>query len=200
MIWCQTARSWASVHATRPALWVLASVAVVSLVFADVQAQNFGLVRLLTPVSVLLLLPTIAGVGAAIAGDNTARLPLPDPPRAVIARAGWVLSWVVLAIAAVNVGQSVGAGVDWLAVARNVTMATALGLFVVRLGFASLAWLPPLAYTIVCMMFGFPRGRPDYYWWAVIMERDVTTAQLYGVGLVFLAVLAFYVWPRRPTR
>jgi hypothetical protein len=69
----------------------------------------------------------------------------------------------------------------------------------IALGWANLAWLPPLVYTISCMMFGYPSHGLGYYWWAVIMESTATTGQLVVVGVLFACAVGFYtVVPRQP--
>jgi len=72
---------------------------------ADQSLQRFGFVTFFAPISVLLFVPTLAGIAAAIALHNEARLPLPNPPRARVARAAWLLTWTTLACGAVNLGQ-----------------------------------------------------------------------------------------------
>lgn len=72
---------------------------------ADQSLQRFGFVTFFAPISVLLFVPTLAGIAAAIALHNEARLPLPNPPRARVARAAWLLTWTTLACGAANLGQ-----------------------------------------------------------------------------------------------
>ncbi|GAA3781060.1 hypothetical protein GCM10022225_81810 [Plantactinospora mayteni] len=189
-------RAWAAVHRTRPASGVTVLVASASIFFARTTIEDFGLIRLLTPVSVMLLLPAIAAVGAAIGCVNAAQLPLPDPPRAVAARLTWAVGWAGLAILAANLGQFAGADAQWSAVTRNALLYLAVGLAMIRFGRAHLIWLPVVAYTVVCMVFGYPSGEPRYYWWAVVMQEHATVGQLVGVGCVFSVGLLTYLLPR----
>ena len=194
----RTARAWAAVHATRPALTVMVTVALASLIFGRSVVENLGFIRLLAPVSVLLLLPAVAGVGAAIACDNTARLPLPDPVRARVCRAAWVLGWTLLAVLVVNIGGFDAEVASIAASSRNVLLYTGIGLFVVWLGYPGIAWLPPLGYTIACMLFGSSLRKIDYYWWAAVLKEQVTIAQAVTVGVIYAAaVLAFVLVPRK---
>lgn len=193
-------RAWATVHALRPASAIVAVTAVASLVFARSQVQNFGVLRLLLPTSVLLLLPALAGVGAAVACANEARLPLPDPPRAILARGVWVVTWTVAATLAANAATLSYPDAEWKSITRNTLLYTAIGLLMVRAGYPLLVWLPVLGYTIACMMFGYPATGPGYYWWAVVMKAGVTTRQALVVGAVFLACALGYVLPSATRR
>ncbi|MFY1674307.1 hypothetical protein ACN27G_30890 [Plantactinospora sp. WMMB334] len=191
-----TVRGWAAVHRTRPASGVMILVASASTVLARTRIEDFGLIRLLTPVSVMLLLPAIAAVGAAVACVNGARLPLPDPPRAVAARLAWAVGWAGIATLAANLGQLAGTDVRWPAVTRNVLLYLAVGLAMTRFGRAHLIWLPVVAYTVVCMVFGYPSGELRYYWWAVVMREHATAGEVVAVGCLFAVGLLTYLLPR----
>lgn len=188
----RTLGAWAAVHAIRPAAVLLGVVAAAAPTVGPAWLPRVGPVELLAPVSVLLLLPAVAGVAVAVAADNGARLPLPDPARAVAARAGWVVAWTLLGVAVVTLGQLAGAGVPWEAAARNVVLHAALGLAVVTAGYASLAWLPSFGYLLVCLLFGFPAGERRYYWWAVVLQEHVSPAQVLWVAALYAAALAGY--------
>jgi hypothetical protein len=139
-----------------------------------------------------MLLPVVAGVGVAVACQNTAALALPDPVRAVLARAAWVLVWTVLATLAANAGLVAGARVDAAAVVRNVLLVTALGLAMTVLGQPQLAWLPAVAYGTACMLLGSTTGG-EFYWWAVMLTDRVTTVQAVVVTGAFVTVAGAYV-------
>ncbi len=186
-------RAWVAVHSTRPALLILGLVALAGLLFGPTTVSDVGLVRLVAPISVLLLLPAGAGVAVAVAADNRARLPLPDPPRVAVARAAWILWWTLLAAFTANVGRLTGAHADSAPILRNVVLEATLGLAVVPIGYPHLAWLPPLGYTLVCMMFGYPGNEPRYFWWAVIMQERATPTHWSVCGALYLAVFAVYV-------
>lgn len=171
--------------------------AAASVLGAESVLDTFGFIRLANPIPVLLLLPTVAGLGAAIACENTIRLPLPRPARALAWRAAWAGGWCLLAVMAANAGQLDSGGSDWPAVTRNVVLHGGLGLLAVQVGYPHLAWLPTLGYTAACMLFGGARGG-HYSWWAVLLREDVTRAQIASVGALFIAVLLAYVF--LPTR
>lgn len=200
MIRWSTVRAWAGVHGTRPAAGALAAVGGAALLWGEVAIARLGMVEFLKPVSMLLLLPTAAGVAAAVAAHNTVRLPLPDPPRAVVARTLWAPAWTLLAVGVVCLGGLVGATVACDAVARNVLLHAALGLAVVATGRAHLVWLPSFGYTLACMLFGFPQHDRRYYWWAVIMEETTSAGQLVVVAGVYAVALVGYVTAPRGTR
>jgi hypothetical protein len=187
------ARAWAAVHATRPALNVVAVTAVASWVLAQTYVQNLGVIQLFAAISVMLLLPAVAGVAAATACYNEAGVPLPDPTRAAVARGLWALAWTALATAAALVGQLAGAEVTPAATVRNMLIYTGIGLIAVRAGFPQLVWLPVLTYTVACMMFGYPSGEPRYYWWAVVMEEAVSSSQLVWAAAWYAVALVGYV-------
>ena len=81
---------------------VLAGVAGASLLLAQSDVSQIGPIKFLAPVSVLLMIPAVSGTAAAIAADNGARLPLPDPVRAKVARLFWLLMWTAIAAVACN--------------------------------------------------------------------------------------------------
>ncbi|MBI1757917.1 MAG: hypothetical protein HYR62_01590 [Actinobacteria bacterium] len=186
-----------AVHPTRTASIAIVLISLSSVLLAQVQVHELGVVRLLTPVPALLLLPAVAGTVVAIACENTAKLPLPDPPRAAFARAAWITSWTVLACVAVDAGRLAGAEVEWQASSRNVALHASLAIALLRLGLAHLAWVPTLGYMLVSMVFGFPNARPGYYWWALIMERHATLGHLIAAGLAWtLSAVAYVAGPR----
>ncbi|GAB1640186.1 hypothetical protein [Krasilnikovia sp. MM14-A1259] len=193
-------RAWAGVHSTNAAGGTLVVVAVGSVLLSQVSFSDFGMVRLISPVSALLFLPVIAGTAAAIACDNTARLPLPDPPRAAAARGAWAAVWTLAAALATSSGILTGSTIGWAAVVRNVLLYNALGLIVARLGYPHLTWLPSLTYTMACILFGYPNHGIGYYWWAVVMADQVTAASVTGIGLLYAAAFLAYVAPIRRRR
>jgi hypothetical protein len=188
----QTVRAWASVHATGPALGVFAAVASASLLLAQLEIEDFGLVRLVSPVAIPLLLPAIAGVGTAIACENTARLGLPDPVRAVIARAAWAMCWVGLSFAAAGAALIVNPEISLMAIARNLMIFVTMGLLMLSLGLPHLLWLPVLGYVIGCIMFGYDRAAHEYRWWAVVMEEPATAGQLLLAAVLATVSISVY--------
>lgn len=188
----RTFQAWAAVHGARTMLSVLLGVSLASLLFGDSTMESIAFVHFPTPVALLLVIPAIAGVGAATGCVNGARLPLPDPPRAVVARAVWALGCAALGFLAANAGQLSGAAADWAAVGRNVVVYFTLGLIAVVLGFPHLAWLPVLAYLLACMLFGLSFGG-EYYPWAAVMEAEAT-AQWVVMGPLFGAVVLAYTF------
>jgi hypothetical protein len=199
----RTVRAWAAVHNTGTGLLTLSVVALASLLFADTTMAGIGPFRFLTPVSTLLLLPAVAGVGAAVACVSGHRLPLPDPARAHAARAAWALAWTVLAILAANVGLVSSSGTSFSAITRNVVIYLALSLVPVSFGQASLAWAPVFAYTMAAMLFGHAANadRFSYYWWAVVMRGESTAAQMItAASLLALGPTVYVLNPGRRIR
>lgn len=165
-------------------------VTVASLFFAQLEIEEFGLVRLITPVAIPLLLPALAGAGVAAACVNLARVALPNPPRAIAARGAWALTWIAVGLGASGAAILANPGTNSPGVARNLCLYAALGLLTLWLGFPHLLWLPALTYTIACMMFGYDRMRHSYHWWAVVLKPEVTVGQL-SVVLPWLATCVF---------
>lgn len=184
--------AWARIHATSPALAVMTVVTVVTMLFPDARVPGVGFIQFSTPISIQLLLPAFAGLAAAIACDNTARLPLPDPIRAIASRAAWALGWTTLAVAAANIGQLFGTATDWRPVTRNVLIEAALALACVSLRYPTVAWLPVLVFTTGSMVFG-EKSQGGYYWWAVILEDEYTATQEILVGSMFGLAMLLYV-------
>jgi hypothetical protein len=191
----QTMRAWAAVHATRSAFSIMAVVAPTSLFLAQSEVQDFGLVRLISPVSVLLLMPALTGIAAAMACENTVSLALPDPMRAVLSRAAWAAGWTGVALATVCIAGATQGATSLMAITRNVLLFTAISLFTLRLGYPHLLWLPVMAYMIACMLFGYGRPSHEYYWWAAVMEADVRGGQLGASCLLFGVAMLVYVVP-----
>jgi hypothetical protein len=195
----QTARAWGAVHTTRPACYMMMVATVGSVMLGQSTITELGTIRLANPLAILLMLPAVTGLSAAVACVNNARLPLPDPPRAAVARLIWVASWTVIATLAANTAQAIDANAGWLPVARNVLLYCAIGLATIQLGFPQFIWLPALGYTFVCMYFGYPQFGGDFYWWAVVTQSDTTTAQMATVSAIYISAAIFYVLPGKLT-
>ncbi|MFF0598877.1 hypothetical protein [Streptomyces antibioticus] len=209
----RTLRAWAGVHATRPALTLLAVTAALSPLCARAMIDSVGFLLFETPVSLLLLLPVLAGIAAGIGSHNTARVPLPEPARLTPARIAWLLTLTGLACVSVSVGQMTGPDLPWQPAVRNVLLHTALAVAAAGLLGPTLAWLPPVSLTLICMLFGYPPSEPGYYGWAMIMKEAVTTSQWAVTATTFLAACVFhtaapkftgyigrFTCPRTPTR
>ncbi|MFC5959513.1 hypothetical protein ACFP51_35455 [Streptomyces pratens] len=187
-----TLRAWAGVHATRPALVLFAVTAALCLLCARAMIDSVGFLLFETPVSLLLLLPVIAGIATGIGSHNTARVPLPEPGRLTPARIAWLLALTGLACLSVSIGQMAGPDLPWQPAVRNVLLHTALAITAARVLGPTLAWLPPVALTLICMLFGYPPSEPGYYWWAMIMEEAVTPNQWAITAAFFLAACVLY--------
>jgi hypothetical protein len=186
----RTARAWSAVHAVVSGASLLATSAALSAVLGRYLLYGIGPISFVAPVSVLLLIPVLAGTAVAIACHNEAGMPLPDPARAKLARAGWALVWTVLATAASNTGQFEGAGQfggagqfegaapSWQVVARNVLLLTALSLAVVVVRVPNAAWLPPVVFVLLTMLFGSSETGSRSIWWSVLLRERTSPAEL----------------------
>ncbi|MGX2995626.1 hypothetical protein JNUCC64_15245 [Streptomyces sp. JNUCC 64] len=193
----RTLRAWAGVHAARPALVLLAVTAALSPLCAQAMLDSVGFLLFDTPVSLLLLLPVLAGIAVGIGSHGTARVPLPEPARLVPARVGWLLALTGLACAAVTTAQLAGPELAWQPAVRNVLLHSALAVLATGLLGPTLAWLPPVSLTLICMLFGYPPSEPGYYGWAMIMKETVTTGQWAVTAALSLTACSFYaVAPR----
>ncbi|UQA94595.1 hypothetical protein [Streptomyces halobius] len=113
------------------------------------------------------------------------------------------MAWVLLAALAANLGQIAGPEADWQPITRNVLVHTTLGLLAVHYAHPHVVWLPSRALTLCSMLFGYRTGEAGYYWWAVIMDPEVTPTQWAVTGALFIAAALAYVLPvatRRPSR
>jgi hypothetical protein len=189
--------AWTAVHATRPALSMQLTAVVLGTAFGAASVSQIGFVRLPTPVAALLLVPVLAGTGAALASVATFELPLPDPVRARAARFAWALVWLVVACAASSVGLVVGAGVSAASIGRNVVLTAALGLAMVRVGQGRYVWVPAATLTLLAMLFGHPDDRPGYHWWAMMLEERTTIAHLLAGGTLYVLALVNLARGRR---
>lgn len=187
------ARAWVGVHATRPAAALLAVSGLLSLIGARATIDSLGFLLFETPVSLLLLVPVIAGIAVGIGSANTAGVPLPEPPRLAAARVGWLLALSATGALAVSVGQLVGPGIAWQAGVRNLLLYAALAVLTVSLAGPTMAWLPPVALPLASMLFGYPPSEPRYYWWAIVMEETVTPGHWTTAGGVFIGAALVYV-------
>jgi hypothetical protein len=182
--------AWSAVHATRPALSMQFTAVVIGIAFGAASVSQIGFVRLPTPVAVLLLVPVLAGTGAALASVTTFDLHLPDPVNARVARAGWALGWLAIACTTSASGLILGAEVSPASIGRNVLLITALGLAVVRVEQGRYVWVPAATLTLLAMLFGHPDERPGYYWWAMMLEERTTAGHLIISGALYLVALA----------
>ncbi|CAM5334531.1 hypothetical protein GCM10010329_37440 [Streptomyces spiroverticillatus] len=193
----RTVRAWIGVHAGRPALVLLAVSGLLSLLSAQAMISSLGFLVFETPVSLLLLVPVLAGIGVGMGTENTARIPLPEPLRLLAARLVWLLALTAAAGVAVSVGQLAGPAVDWQACLRNLLVHAALTVLAVTLVGSATAWVPSVALTLLCMFFGYPPSKPGYYWWAAVMEETVSPTQWAGTTALFLlAALVHVLHPR----
>ncbi|MFF9150419.1 hypothetical protein ACF1BN_36810 [Streptomyces sp. NPDC014861] len=161
--------------------------------------DSVGFLLFETPVSLLLLLPVLAGIAAGIGSYNTARVPLPEPARLTPARIAWLLMLTCLACLSVGAAQVASPELSWEPAVRNTVLHTALAITAARLLGPTLAWLPPVSLTLICMLFGYPPSEPGYYSWAVIMEEAVTASQCAVTATAFLAACILYAAAPRMT-
>lgn len=187
-------RAWAAVHHSRLGAVVVVLTGLASLLTANLWIRQMGTALLASPVPVLLVLPVVAGVGAAIACANPTVASLPDPPRAVLARAGWAVGWTAAAAGAACVGLIAGPQIGWEPIGRNVLFNMALAIIIVLVGQIHLIWLPPLLLALSSMMFGIPDDpdRTDPYWWAFSISDEVTGVQWTVVVSAYVAAVAAY--------
>jgi hypothetical protein len=184
-------RAWASVHATRPAAVVLATVLVLSPLFATTSLTRMGFLHLLKPLPVILLLTLLAGTAAAMASVVTFDPWLPDPPIARAASLLWALLWLGLGLAAASAGHLVSADASVAGIGRNVIIYAALGHTMVRIAGGRFVWLPATAITLTAVLFGYPEAGPQrYYWWAIMLDDAATSLQLGVASLMYAATLA----------
>ncbi|WP_351230929.1 hypothetical protein [Streptomyces sp. NPDC002133] len=165
-----------------------------SVLCARAMIDSMGFLLFDTPVSLLLLLPVLAGIAVGIGSDNTARLPLPEHRRLIPARLAWLAFLAVLAGSAVSLGQLAGPDITWQPGARNLMLHASLAVATVRLLGPAMAWLPPVTLTLVAMLFGYPPSEPGYYWWAMIMEETVTVTHWGVTATAFTLAAALYAF------
>ena len=192
--------AWGAVHATRRGAETLGFAGAFSVLMANVSIEQLGPVGVATPISMLLLLPVVAGVAVGVALSNESDgLGLPDPARAAVARAAWFIAWTGVAASVTALAGFINDGVEPGAIVRNVVLYAALAAAAPLLRVPHLAWLLPIAYALVCVMFGYPPGQPGYYWWAVVMEPEASPAHLVAVTGCAAVALACYTsrWPAR---
>lgn len=189
--------AWTAVHATRPAVAMQLTAVVAGMVWAAVNVSQIGFVRFPTPVAVLLMVPILAGTGAALASVPTFDLPLPDPAEARLARVAWALGWLAMSVAASSFGLLVGGEVSAVSIGRNVMLTTALGIALARVAQGRYVWVPAPTLTLLAMLFGYPDDRPGYYWWAMMLEERTTATHMVGVGVLYLLALGSLARVRR---
>lgn len=188
----RTVHAWAGVHSLRPSLMLLAIGGSISLFGARTTINGLGFTLFETPISLLLLVPTIAGIAVAVGSDNETQLPLPAPVRLFGARVVWLVGLALLAIATASMGQVVGSALSWQVGVRNTLLHTSLAVLTATIGYASMSWLLPVLLTLACMLFGYPPSEPGFYWWAAIMEKEATLNQWIFVIATFSASTLLY--------
>lgn len=189
-------RAWASVRQTWAGLILLAISVVVGTVFSSSVITEFGLIVLAIPVPLLLLVPVIAGIGAAMANVEDVRMPLPDPARAVLARVGWALLCTLVALAAALAGTALSDVATPGAVIRNVVFHTGLALLLARSD-GRLIWVPGVLLTLAAMLFGQGSTGFEVAGWAFTLDPQVRPGSVVATVVVFLAGLATVARPPR---
>ncbi|MEU7277300.1 hypothetical protein AB0A69_00675 [Streptomyces sp. NPDC045431] len=185
-------RAWAGVHPTRPAAVLLLISGLLSLLGAQALIESLGFLLFETPVSLLLLVPVIAGIAVGVGTSSAIGVPLPEPRRLLPARLGWLLALTTAGCLAVSAGQLVAPAITWQAGVRNLLLHAALAVVTVGLAGPAMAWVPPVALTLASMVFGYPPSEPRYYWWAAIMEETVTPGQWAVATGLFLGAAVVY--------
>ena len=194
-------RSWVGVHRWQVYGVLLAISGLLALATRSIAVERVGVQPLVAPVAVSLLVPVVLAVAVAV-GCVRPMSTLPDPIRAKVGRAVWVLALTTCGAAVAMLGVAGVREPTPAAVLRNVLLVCALSVATVVLGFPAFTWFAPLLYTIAAMQFG---GTSDggEYWWAVVIDPTSDPAQLvavgccYGLGVLLYSLVA-QVRHRRP--
>ncbi|KUN80200.1 hypothetical protein [Streptomyces griseoruber] len=187
-----TVRAWCAVHATRQAALLLGATALLSLLGARSALSGLGVFFFETPVPLLLLVPTLSGVAVGIGCHRMARVPLPEPPRVLAARFFWCLGLTAVGAVSVTVAQLAGSPVEAGASLRNVLLHAGLAVLTTLFLGPAVAWLPSMALTLVAMLYGHSQSGPEVYWWAGLLEDQVTEGQWWVVGALFVGSATTY--------
>lgn len=189
-------RAWAAVRQTWAGLVLIVVSVVVGTLFSSTVVTDVGLIVLAIPVPLLLLVPVVAGVGAAMANVEDLRMPLPDPARAVLGRVGWALLCTLVALLAALAGTALSEVAAPAAVVRNVIFHTGLALLLARTD-GRLIWVPGTLLTLAAMLFGQGSTGTEVAGWAFTLDPMVRPAGVVVSALVLLAGLIVVAWPRR---
>lgn len=192
----RTLRSWAAVHQTWAGALLLVIALVLGTVFSSAVVTDMGLILLAIPVPLLLLVPVLAGIGVAMASVEDGRIPLPDPPRAVLARVGWALLATLVAVLSAVAGTVLSDVASPGAVVRNVVLHAGVGLLLARTD-GRLIWVPGVLLTLLAMLFGQGSRGMEVAAWAFMLDPVVRPSGVVVAALVFLAGLAVVALPRR---
>ena len=169
-------------------------------VLGPVSVERISFITFDFPISMLQILPALAGVAAGIGCINLAAgLPAIDPPRAKLARMALAIGWLVVAVSISLPGLLTGTATSPGVVIRNVVLHAALALLMVSVGQHRLLWLPSLSLLLVSMLFGFSPSTQTFAWWALLFDEEVTAGHLQAVALIYTGALALHVAVARRT-
>lgn len=189
-------RAWIRIHSTGLATSELVLVACLSVFVFGHGFSRLGPVSLPSVVLSSLVLPLMTGVAVATAAVNAVHLDLPDPWRVRRARLGWCAMWLGMAAASAGSGLLVRAPSSELLLPtiRNVLVYSAISLPLATERKGSLIWLPAVLLTLAAAVFGFADNRDQWYWWAVVLDAQVTGHQLVAASFLMLLAAAHYTF------
>ena len=191
--------SYASLRAAHLGSVELGVALVLAVIGSNADVQNFGPIALPEPVPFLLLVPALAAVAVATACVHDLNLPMRDPLRAKLARAGWVgVCFGVVLVCLVAV-LSVTEPPLVAPTARNLLVFSAISIPCSRLAGGQFVWFPALGLSLLTMVFGYSYAHRRYYWWAVSLDEAVTPTQiLTALGLGGAALVVYAAVPPAP--
>jgi hypothetical protein len=190
-------RAWIGVHRWRLAAGLLAAAAALVTVTRNGVVESVGGHTLYTPVPWILLVPMIASVAVGIGAASVTQY-LPDPPRAKVARAAWLL-FLALAATAVclpGVGDTRIGQVTVAAVIRNVLFCIVLAMPATLVRQPQYCWILPSLYLFAAAQFGLTT--PGSQWWAMVLRPGTQASELLITGVAFAAIGVIYAL-RRPS-
>lgn len=193
MMSARTLRAWMAVHSWRPGTAVVLTAMLISLASANRVLSEIGPIRLMLPISPLLLLPALAAMGVGLACHSAVRMGLPDPSREKCSRFIWLTGWTVIAWAAVSSGQLLASAGAGPAIARNLLIFTALGVLAMVLGGPSATAVPVLVYLMMAMLFPHVSDGSRYGWWAAILTPSVTSDHMLVAGGAWAVAALAYI-------
>lgn len=188
-------RSWLACHESALGALLLVLALAASLAWSSSVLVAVGPIRLAEPVSVLLLVPTVGGVGSALITASRYNLPAPEPWFSIIARAAIAICAMAAGVLVGLVGAFVADDGVMLGVLRNSLLSIGAGQVVASRFGISLIWLPSFVVALVAIFLGAEEGdRPAP--WAVVLQSQATPLQLVCAIVMAGAGVVSVAWPR----
>lgn len=193
-------RAWVSLTGASVTCLILAPVILLGITAGKVSIPAFGPVNIPENFPLNILLTVLAGTALALWShykpDPRVVQLATRPTRLASARIAWTLTGAVLVIVIATLFPP-NPDFPPRAYIANALLFAGLGMILLLVNRPDLLWAPASLWVLVAMVFGFPGGSTDnWYWWAFPMHGQVNATRMaVSVGIWAAAGAALALRP-----